>query len=224
MTLVKICGLTRQDDVRLATGLGAWACGFVLTDSPRRVTFEQAAELARAARPALTVAVVTTEAADWVAAALQHTGLAAVQLSAGADGPTVAETRAAASRCGLRPLVLAARDTPDAAEADFRLLDARLPGRYGGTGRTVDWAAIPQMPADDRLVLAGGLTPLNVAKAIGTVRPLAVDVSGGVEQRPGVKDRAKLRDFFAAVSRADGRRTHRARSSARPDPLREVNP
>ena len=129
--------------------------------------------------------------------------LTAVQLSAGADGPTVAATRAAALSRGLRPLVIAAADTPDAADADLVLLDARAPGVYGGGGATLDWRALA---ADERLptaglVLAGGLTVGNVAEAIALVRPLAVDTSSGVELAgaPGHKDDGLLRAFLCAV-------------------------
>jgi phosphoribosylanthranilate isomerase len=188
MTHVKICGLTREQDVRLAVECGAWACGFVLTASPRRLMPEQAARLVDAAGDTTTVGVVTTESPEWIAAALAVAGLTAVQLSAGADGPTVA-------------------DTPDARDADLVLLDVRAPGVYGGSGATLDWRAL----AADRplraggLVLAGGLTCANVAEAIAALRPLAVDVSSGVEQAgaPGPKNAAQLKAFFAAVRQAD---------------------
>ena len=157
---------------------------------------------------ALAVGVVTTEPPEWIAAALATAGLTAVQLSAGADGPTVAATRAAALSRGLRPLVIAAADTPDAADADLVLVDARAPGVYGGSGATLDWRALA---ADERLptaglVLAGGLTVGNVAEAIALVRPLAVDTSSGVELAgaPGHKDDGLLRAFLCAVREADG--------------------
>ena len=149
---------------------------------------------------------MTTESPEWIAAALAVAGLDAVQLSAGADGPTVAAVRAAARSSGLRPLLLAAADTPDAADADFVLLDARAPGVYGGSGATLDWRSLAAAPLPaGRLVLAGGLAPGNVGEAIAAVRPWAVDVSSGLEPRdaPGRKDEALLRAFFAAVHEAD---------------------
>lgn len=203
MTRIKICGLTREADVRLAVDLGAWACGFVLSDSPRRVSVERARRLAEEAAGALTVGVVTTETAVWIADAAALAGFDGVQLSAGADGPSVAVVRAAAMRCGLRPLIIAAADTTDAAAADFVLLDTREPGRYGGTGRMLDWKALAGSVTSDRLVLAGGLTPQNVATAVATLRPFAVDVSGGVEHAAGRKDERRVRQFFAAVIAAD---------------------
>ena len=207
MTAVKVCGLTRERDVRLAVECGAWACGFVLTDSPRRLTPQQAAPLARAAgRAALTVGVVTTESPEWIAAALVVAGLGALQLSAGADGPTVAAVRAAAMSSGRRPLLIAAADTPDADDADFVLFDARAPGVYGGSGTTLDWLSLAAAPLPaDRLVLAGGLSPGNVGEAIAALQPWAVDVSSGLESpgAPGHKDAGLLRAFLAAVHEAD---------------------
>ena len=214
VTRVKVCGLTREADVRRAVELGAWALGFVLTESPRRVFAPRAAELVTAARVGgasrgaqapRTVAVVTTESPAWIADALAESGSDGVQLSAGADGPLVGDVRAAAARLRLRLLVIAAADTPDAHLADLVLLDARTAGAYGGTGETLDWdalAADPETPSAG-LILAGGLRPANVAEAIRTLRPGAVDVSSGVEAAPGRKDHDALRDFFAAVVHAD---------------------
>lgn len=205
MTLVKVCGLTRERDVHNALETGAAACGFVLSASPRQVAPTRAGELAAVARDVLTVAVVTTESSEWVAAALVESGLRAVQLSAGADGPSVAAVQAAAGRQGLRPLVIAAADTPDAGSADFTLLDARRPGVYGGTGAALDWRALAQsaLPPKERLVVAGGLTPRNVGEAVAALRPSMVDVCSGTEAAPGVKDEGLLAEFFAAVADAD---------------------
>ena len=173
MTRVKVCGLTRAEDVRLAVELGAWAIGFVLAESPRHVVPARARDLAAAAGDALTVAVVTTQTPAWIAGAVATAKLGAVQLSAGADGPTVAEVRAAAAEAGVEPLIIAAADTADAELADFILLDARAPGSYGGTGRRLDWerlAADPATPTEN-LVLAGGLKPATVAAAIAARPP-----------------------------------------------------
>lgn len=205
MTLVKICGLTRPEDVRLAVELGAWAVGFVLAESPRHVVPAKARELAAAAGDALTVAVVTKQTPAWIAAAVSTADLGAVQLSAGPDGPTVAAVLEAAAETDRRPLVIASYDTPDVELADFVLLDARAPGVYGGTGRKLDWELIAADPATPRkdLVLAGGLKPAGVAAAITTLHPVAVDVSSGVEWVPGIKDAKRLHELFAAVERAD---------------------
>ncbi|MBN2204757.1 MAG: phosphoribosylanthranilate isomerase [Thermoleophilia bacterium] len=204
MTRVKICGLTTKQDVCVAVRLGAWACGFVLSRSPRRVTLASAAELVPHTGRALAVAVVTTEDPEWIADAVAAGGFDAVQLSAGAEGPAVAAVQAAAQSRGLRPLIIAADDTVGVRAADLYLLDARTPDTYGGTGRTLDWGALAaEHPPRERLVLAGGLHPANVDRAIALVRPHAVDVSGGVERAPGIKDPALLRSFFDAVARVD---------------------
>ncbi len=252
MTQIKICGLTRPGDVRLCAELGAWAVGFVLTDSPRRLTalrtrrlrgaladssWRRDAELTSGERSGrltpLAVGVFSIETAAEIAKLSAAAELDAIQLSAGRDGPLVAEVRTACARLSAqpasRPLVFAAADTPDAADADYVLLDSRTPGRYGGTGRPLDWHALPPvvpappgsgaLPADavpdsgagragtvpstPPLILAGGLTPDNAAEAIAAVRPFAVDVSSGVEDAPGSKDPALLLAFFAAVMQTD---------------------
>jgi phosphoribosylanthranilate isomerase len=204
MTRIKICGLTIEKDVKLAAGYHAWACGFVLTDSPRRVSVAQAAELTQLCVDSLAVAVVTTEEPDWIADAVAAGGFGAVQLSAGANGPSVTAVREAAHGRGLRPLVIAAADTDDADKADLVLLDARTPDAYGGTGRRLDWKALAaaELPRE-RLVLAGGLLPSNVDGAIKLVRPYAVDVSSGIERTPGIKDPRLMRAFFGVVAGAD---------------------
>ena len=204
MTCVKICGLTTAKDVKLAASYRAWACGFVLTESPRRVSVAQAAELTPLCGNSLAVAVVATEEPGWIAGAVAAGGFGAVQLSAGTDGPGVAAVRAAALRRGLRPLVIAAADTEDADEADLILLDARTPDAYGGTGRRLDWKALAaaHLPRK-RLVLAGGLLPSNADGAIKLVRPFAVDVSSGIERSPGIKEPRLMRAFFGVVAGAD---------------------
>ncbi len=207
MTGLKICGLTRESDVVAAVRCGAAACGFILSPSKRQITAARARELAEFAGGTFTVAVVTTESAAWIAERLDESELDAVQLSAGADGASVTDVRAAAARRGLRPRVIAAADTPDAGDADYVLLDARTPGVYGGTGTTLDWEALAagDLPPRARLILAGGITPANAARAVATVAPGLLDVSSGIESAPGIKDHALLEALFAQVALADQR-------------------
>jgi phosphoribosylanthranilate isomerase len=204
MTRLKICGLTTAKDVKLAAGYRAWACGFVLSQSPRSVSVAQAAELTPLCGDCLAVAVVTTETPAWIAGALAAGGFGAVQLSAGSAGPSVAAVRAAALSRGLRPLVIAAAGTEDADAADLVLLDARTPEACGGTGRRLDWKALAaaKLPRE-RLILAGGLLPSNVDGAIKLARPFAVDVLSGIERAPGIKDPRLMRAFFGVVAGAD---------------------
>jgi len=213
VTLVKICGLTRGQDVDAAVALGAWAVGFVISESPRRLAPSLAAKLAaRVPHGVLTVAVFTTEKPPLIAKIAARTGVRAVQLSAGAKGPNLAAVRAALSVAGVTEVALiAARDTRGIEKADFVLLDSRVVRSdgpvFGGTGRVLDWAGLAasrkRLPRPERLVLAGGLKPGNVRPAIRALRPLVVDVAGGVEASPGVKDHDKLSRFFAAVRTAD---------------------
>lgn len=241
MTLVKICGLARPQDVRAAVAAHAWACGFVLTRSPRRIEPELARRLRTQAGRTLTVAVVGDEPAADVANLLAASGLDAVQLSAGAAGCGVRDLRLAVAERGVadvpdvagraaagRPVIIAAADTPDALEADFLLYDSRSQDAYGGTGRPLDWTALADPPARPRgrclMALAGGLDETNVGEAIRLVRPHVVDVSGGVESSPGVKDAARIDRFMAAVRAADECLTVRDARRTRPRRPRSDHP
>jgi len=213
VTLVKICGLTRAQDVDSAIAMGAWAIGFVITESPRQAAPSLVAKLAARVPPGvLSVAVFTVEKPFEMAKIVSRTGVRAVQLSAGAFGPNVAAVRAAFSTAGVpRVALIAARDTRGAEKADFVLLDSRVVRRdspvFGGTGQPLDWQGLAasrnHLPRPERLVLAGGLNPTNARMAIRALRPLAVDLSSGIEKSPGVKDAEKMRRLFAAVRSAD---------------------
>jgi phosphoribosylanthranilate isomerase len=204
MTLfVKICGLRTPEDVAAAAAAGADAVGFVLAESPRRVTPREARELAEALPPGIQpVAVMRSpQAADWAAVAAEFQpnwlqadapALAAMGLLGGDDGvlPSV------------RPLPVF-RDTPDldeeaVAAAGLVLFEAAESGR----GIRPDWQRAARLARRCRLVLAGGLDPDNVAEAIRTVRPFGVDVSSGVERSRGVKDPARIAAFVAAARAA----------------------
>jgi phosphoribosylanthranilate isomerase len=213
MTLVKLCGLTRGEDVDDAVAAGAWAVGFVVSESPRQVSHSLLGKLAaRVPQGVLSVAVFTREKPFEIATIVDRSGVTAVQLSAGTYGPNVAAVRAAMSAAGVRQVALiAARDTRGAEKADFILLDSRVIRAdspvFGGSGRALDWKGIAhsrkRLPRPDRLVLSGGLNPGTVRPAIKALRPIAVDASSGLEKSPGVKDPEKIKRFFAAVRSAD---------------------
>lgn len=196
---IKICGLTRLEDARLAGRLEVDAVGVVLwAGSPRAVSLDQAAAIGRELPPwTARVGVFVRPAVPDVEAAVAAAGLSAVQIH-GVDDP-------APYRALRVPVLWAAplRDAcpdPVAPEGMTLLLDAHDPERHGGTGRTIDWRrahAVAQR--ERRLVLAGGLTAENVVEAIAAVRPWAVDVSSGVEATPGVKSAARLEAFVGAV-------------------------
>ena len=216
-TRIKICGLTREQDVDAAVAAGADAIGFVMyPPSPRHVTLERAAELARRLPPFVTPVLlfVNASATEIIAACARIPG-AMVQFH-GDESPQDC------LRVGL-PFLRAARiplddsPTPGAARFDLIkyafdysaaqaiLLDAHVEG-YGGGGKTFNWSLLPQN-VNAHLVLSGGLTPANVIDGILQVRPrcktLAVDVSSGVEVSKGIKSLEKIQQFVAAVRAAD---------------------
>ena len=213
-TRIKICGLTREADVRHAVQAGADAIGFVLyPPSPRAVTPERAGELARLLPPFVTpVLLFVNASAAEIAAGLQAVPNALLQFH-GDETPEQCRVNA-------RPFLRAARVpvgdgarsfdlleyAQDYADAQAILLDAHVQG-YGGGGVAFDWTAFnwshPQLNASARLVLSGGLTPANVTDGIRLVRPWAVDVSSGVESAKGVKSAELIDRFVAAVREAD---------------------
>ncbi|MBA2240746.1 MAG: phosphoribosylanthranilate isomerase [Solirubrobacterales bacterium] len=203
---VKICGITRPEDAETATGLGAWALGLNLWDeSPRYCPPEEAAEIAAAfRRRAEIVGVFVNPTLGEVRSAVEDLSLAMVQLH-GDEGP--AFCREVSRRTGAKVIkALGVRSGADVQAAatyrtDFHLLDAYTPAR-GGSGESFDWGLAGRHRSKAPTILAGGLTPENVAEAIGVVRPYAVDVASGVESSPGVKSEAKLREFFERANAA----------------------
>ena len=206
-TKVKICGLTRPADADLAVSSGAWAIGMVFFDgSPRRVDIETAAEIATANRRRCEVAGVFVNAPlDDVLATLGSVPLTMLQFH-GDEGPSYCAE--AARRSGLKVMKavrVKGADTVRAQSAyktDLHMLDAHVPGTYGGTGERFDWELAAAHPGRPPMVLSGGLTPDNVSEALSVASPFAVDVASGVEAAPGVKDPDKLRRFFEAVEQA----------------------
>ncbi|MDQ8021049.1 MAG: phosphoribosylanthranilate isomerase [Moraxellaceae bacterium] len=203
-TRIKICGLTRVEDVKAVVEAGADAIGFVFyPPSPRAVTIEQAAELCRHVPPFVsTVGLFVNEERQRIRAVLDAVPLSLLQFHGD-------ETAADCEGFG-RPYLKAARMRPGLDLVDYAaqfsaaaglLLDAFAEG-YGGSGRVFDWSLIPSaLPLP--IVLSGGLGPANVEEAVRRVRPFAVDVSSGVEAAKGIKDAALIRDFVAGVRHAD---------------------
>jgi phosphoribosylanthranilate isomerase len=222
-TRIKICGLTREQDVDAAVAAGADAVGFVMyPKSLRYVTPQRAAELARRLPPFMTpVLLFVDEEPGTVVAACDLVPGAAIQF----HGDETPAQCLAASAGGKRPYMRVARIPLDPAEpfdlleftaryplAQAILLDAHVEG-YGGGGKAFDWSRLPPN-VNSHLVLSGGLTPASVIDGIVQVRPrcktLAVDVSSGVEvsaprggTQKGIKDPEKIHQFVAAVRAAD---------------------
>jgi len=222
-TRIKICGLTREQDVDAAVEAGADAVGFVLyPPSPRFVTPQRAAALARRLPAFVTPVLLFVNAgAPEVIAACAGIAGATVQF----HGDETPAQCLAATGNGARPFLRAARIPLDEAQpfdllkfatdysaAQAILLDAHVEG-FGGGGKAFNWSRLPPS-VSSHLVLSGGLTPANVTDGILQVRPrcktLAVDVSSGVEASKGVKHAGKIHQFVAAVRAADGQlaRTH----------------
>ncbi|WP_153110809.1 phosphoribosylanthranilate isomerase [Propionivibrio limicola] len=200
---IKICGLTRPEDVLAAVEAGADAIGLVFyRPSPRFVDLEKAAALARLVPPFVTIVGLFVNAeTDFVKRTLAAVPIHLLQFHGDED-----ETYC---RQFARPYVKAARVKPgvdllqyaaDFPTAQAILLDAFVEG-YGGGGNVFDWTLIPA-GLDKPLILSGGLDVGNVAEAIARVRPAAVDVSSGVEVSKGIKDAERIRAFVAAVRAA----------------------
>jgi phosphoribosylanthranilate isomerase len=203
--LVKICGITRREDAEAAVSYGAGAVGFIMwPDSPRVSGPDRARDIV-AGLPVgiLAVGVFVNQPIDEVNALADRIGLTHVQL----HGDETAEYANQVERPVIRATSEFGDDAIQGWSADTTwLIDARDPVRRGGTGRTADWAQAAAFARGRRVLLAGGLTPENVAEAIDTVRPYGIDVSSGVESAPGVKDRERLRRLFAAVAARQGER------------------
>lgn len=199
MTRVKFCGLTRPEDVECAVSLGVDAIGLVFyANSARGVTVETAVTLA-ARIPAFVTRVGLFVDADagWIREVAAAVRLNLVQLH-GEETPDFCEGLALPyiKAFRVRPGIDFARVIPAYASASGVLLDAYRPGVPGGTGTAFDWRLIPE--TSQPVILAGGLTPDNVAEAVTQVAPWAVDVSGGIEALPGIKDPDKMRRFLDA--------------------------
>lgn len=204
-TRVKICGITRIEDALAAAAAGADAIGFVFYAGSARAVSAKTVRAICAELPAFvtTVGLFVDAEPNAIRAILDVVQLDLLQFH-GAETPEYCTQFA-------RPYLKALRMRDDldvmAAAMQFSnaralLLDTYRVGVAGGTGETFDWQRVPDA-LRDRIVLAGGLAPDNVDDAIAQIHPYAVDVSGGVESAPGIKDVKKIKAFIAAVRRAD---------------------
>ena len=208
---VKICGITRVEDVRLAAALGADAIGVIFTPrSPRCVDAAQARAI-RAALPPLTalVALLMDQDAAEVRTAIATARPDLLQFHGDETDDWCAQfglpffkTLPMATHTALTP-----RMASYSSAAGF-VLDGHAPGEPGGQGKAFDWTSLPAIGRP--WLLAGGLTPHNIAAALRAAHPWGVDVSSGVEQSPGIKDAARLQAFFDEI--------HRETAACRPDP------
>ncbi|MCM1511871.1 MAG: phosphoribosylanthranilate isomerase [Oxalobacter formigenes] len=214
-TRIKICGLTRLEDVRAAVEAGADALGFVFyRKSPRYVTVKTARELIAAVPPFVTkVGLFVNALQEEVVETACSAGISLLQF----HGDETAATCAAVAEAARLPFIRAFRVGADTLpqdlvqyEAQYRAATSRFSGllldsrseAYGGTGKVFNWSLVSKEIAH-RVVLSGGLSVQNVAGAIAQVQPYAVDVSSGVESSRGIKDAGLIRAFVRAVNGAD---------------------
>ncbi len=205
-TRIKFCGITRIEDAIHAAQVGADAIGLIFAlASARRVSVDQARVIAQELPPLVSrVALFMDNGAAEIDEVLTQVSVDLVQFHGREDG--------AFCRAFGKPYlkVVPMRDVVDVGayaqaypDAAGFVLDAHGVGEAGGSGQRFDWTRVPQALARP-IVLAGGLTPDNVAAAISTARPYAVDVSSGVETSPGIKDHEKMQRFFDEVRRVGG--------------------
>ncbi|MGA9572699.1 MAG: phosphoribosylanthranilate isomerase [Lysobacterales bacterium] len=196
---IKICGLTRSEDVRTAVEAGADAVGFVFADSPRRISIDTAVGLCRyVPGGVLRVGLFLDQARSDIEQVISSVPLDILQFHG-------SETERDCMRFKLPWLKAVAMENAGSLQKAMRdfpgasglLLDSHSRGTRGGTGRRFDWSL--SRPIAKKVWLAGGLTADNVGEAIQTVRPFAVDVSSGVESEPGIKDAARISAFIKAV-------------------------
>ncbi|MGH9669004.1 MAG: phosphoribosylanthranilate isomerase [Terriglobales bacterium] len=207
MVRVKVCGLTNLEDALVAAAAGADALGFNFwPGSPRHIEARRAAELIAHLPPFITpVGVVVNESRATVERLGRASGARALQLH-GDELPEDVEALAAAGFTVIKAFRVGPGFRPqrlrDYRAADAFLLDTRVKGKRGGTGRPFDWSRAQAAGRYGRVLLAGGLTAENVADAIRQAQPWGVDVCTGVEKRPGVKDHARLREFIRRAKEA----------------------
>jgi phosphoribosylanthranilate isomerase len=193
---VKVCGITRLEDAAAAVDAGARAIGFVFWPaSPRFIDPYRARAIVRRLPPFVTaVGLFVNQPLEYVSGVASLVRLGAVQLHG--DEPV------AFAESIRHPLIKALTLSDRIEEWPTRmrvLLDAHDPARRGGTGRTIDWPAAGAIAAVRPILLAGGITPENVAEAVACVRPFGIDVSSGVERSPGIKDHHKIKALFEAL-------------------------
>src|SRR5512136_1446481 len=201
MTEVKICGITNREDALAAVHAGADGLGFIFYPaSPRFVKPDRAREIIRALPGSICrVGVFVDQDPEEVRGIMRFCRLDLIQLHG----------KESSDYCALFPPSVLIKAVSPGKEEDLAvlgdypvkaiLMDAGGPGQPGGTGRTCDWSLAKKAGERHRLILAGGLHPGNILLALETVFPQAVDVGSGVEERPGKKDSAKVKDLVAAV-------------------------
>ena len=200
----KICGITNEQDALAAAQFGADALGFIFAPSPRRISPEKARRIIKALPPLVqTVGVFVDQELGEVSSVAEMCGLDILQF----HGSESVEYCHHFNQRVIKAIRLRSpQDLKDLAKyngvVQALLLDTYLPDKVGGTGMTFNWQWAVKARKYGRIILAGGLSPENVAAAISKVKPYGVDASSSLEQSPGVKDHEKIMQFIAEVRRA----------------------
>ncbi len=196
---IKICGITRPEDAILSANLGAWALGFILWPGSKRNTN---LHTVRKIKKSLTnrvpekLVAVTVNASQEELQEIIASGLFTSVQFHGDEDPSQLQgfplETIKAFRIGNSHDLLQIQHY----NSNYSLLDAKVPGSYGGTGKQIDWRLVAESSATKNLILSGGINPANIQDAISIVTPFAVDLSSGVESSPGIKSEAKLKALF----------------------------
>jgi len=206
---IKICGLTRIEDARLAAELGVEYLGFIFAKSPRRVAAEAAGAILRTLeqerqggmRPVERVGVFVNASGEDILSTARQASLTMLQLHGDEDPDFCSQFELPVIKA-LRILDRGIFDLVRGYDIPYILLEPYLPGKYGGTGVQANWQLASELVStfpEKMFFLAGGLGPGNVKAALSAVRPFAVDASSALETRPGIKDRQKMKSFIKAV-------------------------
>jgi phosphoribosylanthranilate isomerase len=200
---IKICGLTRDEDVKAAVAAGADAVGFVFTASPRRISIDTAIRLCSyVPTGVLRVGLFLDQDRSEIDRVINSVSLDVLQF----HGSETEQECRVFGLPWLKAVVMENAESANQAESDYPgamglLLDSHTTGKRGGSGKVFDWSL--SGPVAKPVWLAGGLDATNVGQAIRIVRPFAVDVSSGVEAAPGIKEIARIRAFIRAVREVD---------------------
>lgn len=210
MTFVKVCGMTRKEDVTAAVNLGASALGFILVAaSPRSISIEEAVSLAKGISPfILRTAVLRNPSMDEIRAVEQCGVFDCIQFHGSEDPTFMAKSSLQTIKAFSVVEEADLEETRRYGDADFFLFDSKK--RTYGTGRTFDHSLLHEWTFSRPFFLAGGLGPENLREALEHVRPFGVDLNSGVESTPGVKDRNKIAAAMTVIREFDDfeRRQH----------------
>lgn len=202
---IKLCGMTRYQDIKAALNYGADAVGFIFATSPRQVTPEHVAAMTKNTKNIAKVGVFVDEKLDKVKQVREHCQLDIIQLH-GNESPHYCQKLGGsiikAFRLKDRSIIQRFQDYPETCKI---LVDAYISGQAGGTGKTINHNVLDGIDDYSRIILAGGIGPDNVKKLINTYHPYGVDVNSKIESSPGIKDHHKMAALFDVLSNGSER-------------------